>query len=479
MPIFGNRKGKENRGDGKGRRGRPNPPASRGRPERDGDERGARGGAGRRGRERVPEDARGRGAALRTAARGDARPARFEAHDADDGRAPDGRTSLKKPEYANRRERGAPEAGGLPDEQTHYRPQGSLVAEPVPSASNLPPPEKLYGRKSSRMASLTAYVILMAAAAFFFLIMFLPVRYALTGGASAADEEAALTRANSEASEEARALAETFAAAYLEVDPEDGPEAHQARVTPFLSTGLPADVIALKSEGGVARRVLSTSGYRVEELREGRWAVFTESTLATTVPEEEGGEGAGEGETSQDPLGADEASAGSSFTSDGGETTVRRLGLQVFVGEDDRGNISVVAPPNVIAARTTFEGEPGAIAAEKPQALSEGPVKSLLEGYLAAAYGSDESRASISNFLSADARPPAPPAPGLEFVGLEDGVVYEAPTGSDFSQAYDVEAYVSVRDPEAGTTSTQTHVLRVGETDGGWKLAGPPGYVGR
>lgn len=352
----------------------------------------------------------------------------------------------------------------------HYRPQGSLLPEPVPSAEHLPEPEKLFGTKRDLLSRLTAYAMAGSLLLLLFLLLFLPLRYMLTGGGSVGEGGPAV--AASETATEARALAEPFAAAYLEVNPGEGPQASQARVTPFLADELPADVVAGQNEGEAERRILSTSVYRTEKLREDRWAVYTENLVATTSQGEP---------AEEDPLNAESLSeVGASFTAPDGEstTTVRRVGLLVYVAAAPSG-VAVDAPPRMVAPRGGFGGEPGAIVAEEPQALADGPVRDLLEGYLAAAYGSDVSRESITNFLVPGSTPPPQPAFGMEFLGLEDGVVYEAPVprGSEWGQAYEVEAYVSVRDPEAGTTSTQTHVLTVAETDDGWKVAGGPGSV--
>ena len=336
-------------------------------------------------------------------------------------------------------------------------------------------PEDIFGRKRSFAASATYYLILLLAAVGALLLLFLPIRYAVTGGAEGASQSPA--EAASSAAEEAKALAIPFSTAYLDVDSNQGSEALAAQVSPFLADDLPSDVIAPEADGGTSQKVLSTAAYKTEKLRDDRWAVYTDSVVATTKPEDSGSASEDSATDSQDLEGFE-----SSFTGADGDsvTTMRRLGLQVYVGIDGSGDVSVVAPPNVIEPRSEFAGEPGAIVAEEPQSLTDGPVSSLLEGYLAAAYGSEESRASLSNFAVPGNSTPAQPAPGLEFLGLEDGVVYEVsgPAGGDYSQVYDVEAYVSVRDPEAGTTSTQTHVLRVAETDEGWKVIGGPRAVG-
>lgn len=389
---------------------------------------------------------------------------------ADGGRRGDRPTRGRKPRFAPGAGEAHPNGSG---ETTpgYYRPQGSLVVEPYPTAENLPPPEKLHGTKRDALARLTALAMAGSFVVFLFLALYLPLSYILTGGAS---QDAGPGAAVSEAATEARAIAEPFAAAYLEVNPGEGPDAAQARVTPFVAADLPPDVVAAQAEGEVERRVLSTAVYRTEKLRDDRWAVYTENLVATTSAEAP--------PEVQDPLaGTSSTQTGTSFSTPDGQstTTVRRVGLMVFVAAAPSGGVAVDAPPRLITPRAGFGGEVGAIADEEPLSLSDGAVSELLEGYFAAAYGSDVSRQSIENFLAPGTDAPPQPVTGLEYLGLEDGVVYEAPVprGSDWDQAYEVEAYVTVRDPEVATTSTQTHVLTVAETAEGWKVAGGPDSV--
>ena len=337
----------------------------------------------------------------------------------------------------------------------------------IPLPPGLGQPERIHSPKRSLMARVLT-VFFFCAAFVGLLWLTLVAFYGFFGGSSG---EASVPETSAAAARDAEALAEPFAAAYLTMNAGENPSALRARVSPFVPPDLITEVAGSGGESA-SRQVLATQTVKSTLEREGRWAVHTESVVETTLPEDDP-----DNSDNSDTGGgdADGAESESGFRGgEGGTTTVERIGLIVYVGQDEGEGIAVMAPPMMVAPRPPYEGEGGAIYGEDGSQLYDGPVKNLLEGYFAAAYGSDESRASLKNFVADGGTVPIQPTPGLEFISLKNGVIYplSETDNPDWKEPYDVAAYVDVRDTATGGTYTQTHLLRVAETPDGWKVVG-------
>lgn len=308
------------------------------------------------------------------------------------------------------------------------------------------------------------------------------------GGFSASGGESSAPEAEPE-KDLAVSTAENFSAAYLKLDAGESETEVQQRLAGF-STPEAADAVAPKTSGKTTRTVSETSAYDARPLLDGRWVVYTRSTVETEGAGEtsEGASSAETGDESSDGSSAEEESAESTSSSAAGEeatATTKTIAMEVFVAVDG-GEAAVDAAPNLIKPPAASDGSYGAIFAENQSPLSDEDLVSMLEGYFDSLYGSVESQATLDRFFveggPADSGPPMLPDDALSFVEMGEGWTYPVgnPEGGagGFAEAYDVEVIVRVADEEAGITANQTHLLRVAREGSSWAIVGTTPSVG-
>ena len=175
-----------------------------------------------------------------------------------------------------------------------------------------------------------------------------------------------------------------------------------------------------------------------------------------------------------------------SGTGPGGEEPVlRRMALKVFVAGAD-GRYAVVAPPEAISVSRPAEADTGgggalAGAGRDSYALTDDALEAHLRGYFSAAYGGDDAQSSVEQFFAGapGAEVPDLPDNDYSYIDFEGATLYEIPeerVPEGYAQAYEAEAYISVREETTGATTNQTHLLEVAKTEGGeWTILGAIG----
>lgn len=353
-------------------------------------------------------------------------------------------------------------------------------------------PEVFEGPRTSQLTTL--FALLIAAAAFVGVLAVLYLLFSMFTGGFGVSGSAPPPAEPASDKELATSLAENFSAAYLEMNAGEGNSRVEERLKPFLAPEA-LGAVPPKTSGEATRTVKDTSAYEARALRDGRWVVYTRSTVEVAEPGEDGEGGAGEdgaeGSTSQ------ESSSSSSSSSDGSadatadaaaDVSVKNVGLEVFVGVED-GEAAVDAAPNLIKPPSAFRGRYGAIYAEGAAPVEDEDLVSLLEGYFDALYGSAESQATLDRFFADDAvesgaARPALPDDALSYARLGEGWAYPVASGSGgasdgaFAETYDVEMTVHVADESLGLTAIQTHLLRVRRDGTSWTIVGTTPVVG-
>lgn len=285
----------------------------------------------------------------------------------------------------------------------------------------------------------------------------------------------------------ATSLAENFSSAYLELNAGEGDSRVEERLAPFLSPQA-VGAVPPKTSGEATRTVKDTSSYEARALRDGRWVVYTRSTVEVAEPGEQSDR---EGDEEEDSSSSDSSSSSSSSDGSRGAeaVSVKNVGLEVFVGVRD-GKAAVDAAPNIIKPPSPFDGSYGAIYAEGAAPVDDEDLVSLLEGYFDALYGSAESQGSLNRFFADDAGSadaaarPTLPDDALSYVRLGEGWAYPVTAGvpgagdGAFAETYDVEMTVHVADESLGFTAIQTHLLRVRRDGTSWAIVGTTPAVG-
>lgn len=341
--------------------------------------------------------------------------------------------------------------------------------------------------RKDKMARIGVYVVYACAVAGV-LSLLGGLLFLYAGGLGAAGGEAAAPESDPD-KDLAVSTAENFSAAYLKLDAGESETEVEERLAGF-STPEAADAVAPKSSGKTTRTVSETSAYDARPLLDGRWVVYTRSTVETEAAGETSGESSEEdGGGSSEGAGGEAQSAESATSSADGEgaqdASTKTVAMEVFVAVED-GEAAVDAAPNLIKPPSASDGSYGAIFAENQSPLSDEDLISLLEGYFDSLYGSVESQATLDRFFveggPADSGPPTLPDDALSFVEMGEGWTY--PVGSPeegsagFAEAYDVEVIVRVADEEAGITANQTHLLRVTREGSSWAIVGTTPSVG-
>ncbi len=276
------------------------------------------------------------------------------------------------------------------------------------------------------------------------------------GGEEGSTTSTAVTAAPSTGAERPpAALATGFVEGYLTMNAGEDTSSIEERLAPFVANTELASLIAQSSAGETEREVRSVSAYRVQQVSEGRYAVFVDALTSS-------------------PDSGEEADAA---TGDEGPS-VQRQAMKVYVGGSE-GRYAVVAPPTAITPPSPGEDVEGALGAGDSYELTDEALEDHLRGYFSAAYGSSDAQASVEQFFSADAEMPAAPAEDYTYLDLEGATLYEVASeevGEGYTEAYQVEAYVSVREESTGAISNQTHLLQVAKTEGGeWTITGSIG----
>lgn len=268
------------------------------------------------------------------------------------------------------------------------------------------------------------------------------------GGQEDTATSTAVTEAASTGEERAAASVATgFTESYLTMNAGEDTSSIEERLAPFVANPELASLVAQSSAGETEREVRSVSAYRVQQVANGRYAVFVDALTSSGDAGDEG-------------------------------PSVARQAMKVYVGGSE-GRYAVVAPPTAITPPSPGEDVSGALGAGDSYELTDDALEDHLRGYFSAAYGSSDAQASVEEFFTGGAQMPAAPAEDYTYLDLEGATLYEvAPeeVGEGYTEAYQVEAYVSVREESTGAVSNQTHLLQVAKQEGGeWTITGSVG----
>lgn len=321
-------------------------------------------------------------------------------------------------------------------------------------------PERIFDAEGTLWSKIIFWMVTVLAVLGALFLSFVLLRAAIAlwpGGEDSQGSATAVTEAASTGEERAAAsLATGFSESYLTMNADEDTSSIEERLAPFVANTELAALIAQSSDGESEREVLSASAYRVQQVSDGRYAVFVDA-LTSSGSSTEG-----------------ESSDG---TDDEGPA-VQRQAMKVYVGGSD-GRYAVVAPPTAITPPSAGDDVDGALGAGDSYELTDDALEDHLRGYFSASYGTSDAQGSVEEFFAGGAEMPAAPAEDYTYLDLEGATLYEvAPeeVGEGYTEAYQVEAYVSVREESTGAVSNQTHLLQVAKQEGGeWTITGSIG----
>lgn len=307
--------------------------------------------------------------------------------------------------------------------------------------------------------------------------------------------------------EAARTLAVEFSSEYLTLDPEEDLDQGQERIGGFLVPELDAESVTPAPPQEARQEVLASLPVYARPVDGNVFEVHTRNRIVVEPlnpdPKDQGGGGseaeeAGVQETRGPASGGQRAGGATIGTTTDGNEGDQASGspgpevqvLAVYVGVDEKGRAAVVDPPTLLEGSGRYEGSAGILdfTDTAPENLDPGgELTTLIDGYLAALYGRDESRQNLERFFIAGAKMPAPPTKELEFIEVtddklkplldeEEDLEAEEVNGVPLLGVYEIELWVAARKPDGpskGMVVNQTHLLTAGLTeDREWLLLG-------